>query len=92
MRGNEPIYTKAEEIALETLGPIAFAIATACESIHDAAYQRGEAKYWRELHNETQMRSIRHGEAMMGNVLKALLDNTFSASKVTETTDTEVKS
>ena len=39
-----------------------------------------EEKYWREKYNELLSDSISHGEAMMGNVLSALLEpKPFSA-------------
>ena len=40
------------------------------DCVYDAAKYRVEAEYWRNQHNKTVLDDIRHGEAMMGGILK----------------------
>lgn len=75
----EPIYTHSEENALDQIQPLVAMLETAANAIHEAAYQRAEAKCWREMYFESTDRSIKHGEAMMANVLMAMIKSPLAA-------------
>lgn len=70
----EPEYKDAELETLSRLEPLIDVLQVAVLAIHEVAQQRAEAKYWRELYSADLNRQIKHNDAMMGNVLRALID------------------
>lgn len=67
----EPKYTSDELAALKLLSPLMDAMATAVNAIHEAAYYREQTEYWRRECVESQNQALKHGEAMMANLLMA---------------------
>jgi hypothetical protein len=75
----EPDYRDYELHALDVLNPLLDVVQVAVNAIHEAAQQRAEANYWRGRYNDDLSNQIRHNDAMMGNVLKAMLDRPVDA-------------
>lgn len=73
MQQTEPRYYESEREAIAFLEPIAVALMTAIGTIHDASRERAEADYWRTRYNEELHARIKHGDAMMANILTAYL-------------------
>ena len=59
--------------ALDALLDLRVHLSVAIDAIQENEHLRKDRDYWQKMYNDSLSQSIKHSEAMMGNVLTAIL-------------------